>query len=337
MRNSEANPILQTRDLTVGYRTGKAFTPVLEGLNLTLACGRMAALLGRNGAGKSTLLRALTSPDAPFTGEIKIDGRDLREFSYRRLSRVIGLVSTTRQVMGALTVRELVALGRQPHTGLLGRLDSHDLEVVEKAMDATGITYKAETNVTFLSDGERQKVMIARALAQETPIVILDEPTAFLDVSSRIETMRLLHSLAHDHGKAVLLSSHDVSQSLLLADDLWLIASDGKVITGETHEVVAAGAMSSVFDSENLVFNDDLCDYEAVLPSNITVRLVCEKPAQQRVISNLLLRNGIAVASDAPICVTCRDLDRFSLDTGSEQFSFDKLTEKIKSLTQQQA
>lgn len=255
------NTIFQTHDLAVGYRNGKQQITLLEGLNLSLEKGKLVALLGQNGAGKSTLLRALTGDEKPLAGIIVADGRNLGEVSQKDRSRLIALVSTERIQAGALTVRELVGLGRQPHTGFLGRLDDEDHEIVRQSMVDSGIVGKADEYIASLSDGERQKAMIARALAQQTPIIILDEPTAFLDVASRIETMRLLQTLAHDRGKAVLLSSHDISQSLMLADELWLITTDRQVLTGDTDTLVKAGAMNRLFENRDIHFNDQILDY----------------------------------------------------------------------------
>ena len=258
---NENNAILTTRNLAVGYRNGKQHVTLLSGLNLRLEKGRLVALLGQNGAGKSTLLRAITCDERPQEGTIEVNGRNLLEMTQKDRSRIIGLVSTERIQAGALTVRELVGLGRQPHTGFLGRLDDEDREVVNQAMADSGIIGKADEYMASLSDGERQKAMIARALAQQTPIIILDEPTAFLDVASRIETMRLLQTLAHERGKAVLLSSHDISQSLMLADELWLITTDRQVLTGSPRELVTSGAMDRLFLNREIHFNPDILDY----------------------------------------------------------------------------
>jgi len=255
------NTIFLTHDLAVGYRNGKNTVTLLQGLNLKLEKGKLVALLGQNGAGKSTLLRALTCDERPLEGSIEIDGQNLLEMSQKNRSRLIGLVSTERIQAGALTVRELVGLGRQPHTGFMGRLDDEDRKIVQQAMEDSGIVNKADEYMASLSDGERQKAMIAKALAQQTPIIILDEPTAFLDVASRIETMRLLRTLAHDRGKAVLLSSHDISQSLMLADELWLITTDRQVITGDTRTLVDSGAMDRLFTNRSIHFNPQILDY----------------------------------------------------------------------------
>lgn len=251
-----------THNLAVGYVHGRHVTTLLSGLNLSIGRGQLVALLGQNGAGKSTLLRALTCASRPLAGWIEVDGCNLGSISLRERSRLIGLVTTDRIQAGALTVTELVGLGRQPHTGFLGRLDDDDRAIVARAIASVGITAKAQAYVAQLSDGERQKAMIARALAQSTPIIVLDEPTAFLDAASRIETMQLLARLAHEQGKAVVLSTHDISRSLLLTDRLWLITRDRQVLTGPTRDMVHSEAMDRVFSSPHVVFNQEHCDYE---------------------------------------------------------------------------
>lgn len=259
-----AQSLISTRDLAVGYKHGNDTVTMLSDLNLDLRAGTLVALLGMNGAGKSTLLRAITGDTQPLSGALCYDGRDVTSMSIMERARFMGLVSTERIAAGGLTVTELVEMGRQPHTGFLGRLSEHDHEVVAQAIESVGMTHKAQSYMASLSDGERQKCMIARALAQETPVIVLDEPTAFLDVASRIETMQLLRSLAHDHGKAVLLSSHDMSQSLMLADELWLITYNREVLTGTPELLMKQGAMERMFASPNIRFNPTILDYEHV-------------------------------------------------------------------------
>lgn len=309
--------ILETHNMAVGYGQGKNRTALLSNLNLQLEQGTMVALLGKNGAGKSTLIKALTCDTAPVDGTINIDGRNSANIGKRDISRLIALVATERIMGGGFTIRELVALGRQPHTGFLGRLSSHDNDVVDECMKAVGIASKAHQHVASLSDGERQKAMIAKALAQETPIIVLDEPTAFLDVASRIETMRLLHNLAREQHKAVMLSSHDISQSLLLADKLWVITSDRKVITGSTEQVVMSGTMDKVFDNSSIMFNGSLCDYEAQLPILGKVKLECDTPTLKRCMTNALLRHGIAIDDDCDIVVRIDDVNQIKLQDGT--------------------
>lgn len=254
--------IFETRNLAVGYTHGKQTTTLLSGLNLTLEAGQLVALLGQNGAGKSTLIRALTFAAKPIEGSILLHGVDFSTVTKAERSRLLGLVSTERIQAGALTVTELVGLGRQPYTGFLGRLNDADRAIVAESISSVGMSHKADSFVANLSDGERQKVMIARALAQHTPIIVLDEPTAFLDAASRIETMQLLASLAHEQGKAILLSTHDISRSLLLTDQLWVITRDRRVVSGPTAEMVRSDAMNQVFANQAITFNSEFCDYE---------------------------------------------------------------------------
>lgn len=308
--------ILQTHDMAVGFGQGSKRTALLKGLNLKLEQGSLVALLGRNGAGKSTLIRAITCDSAPIEGSVDIDGHPATEITKHQLSRLVALVATERIMGGAFTISELVALGRQPHTGFLGRLSKHDKEVVSQCLDAVGISHKAQQHVANLSDGERQKAMIAKALAQETPIIVLDEPTAFLDVASRIDTMQLLHKLAHEQNKAVLLSSHDISQSLLLADELWVITNDREVVTGSTEQVVMSGAMDRVFGDTSIFFNSNLCDYEAQLPTRVKVKLLCDDANLTRCMTNALLRNGIAIDATSPFVLNVAAANKITLPSG---------------------
>ena len=198
-------PIFTTHDLAVGYRKGKNTVTLLSGLNLVLEKGKLVALLGQNGAGKSTLLRALTSDEPPLNGSIEVDGKNLMDLSQKDRSRLIGLVSTERIQAGALTVTELVGLGRQPHTGFLGRLDDEDREIIRQSMADAGIIGKADDYVASLSDGERQKAMIARALAQQTPIIILDEPTVYLDYNGKKRLVKLLKKMKNRYNKSIII------------------------------------------------------------------------------------------------------------------------------------
>ena len=290
--------VLSAKDLTVGYRKGNSTSPVISGLNLSLSRGKLVALIGANGIGKSTLLRTLVGNQPPLEGEVSISGIRIGEISRKNLSLLLGIVNTERTQAGALTVREVVSLGRQPYTGYLGILSKNDKSIVEKAMQDAGILHKASSFLAELSDGERQKVMIAKALAQCTPIIILDEPTAFLDVASRMETMLLLHNLAHKQNKAVLLSSHDLSQSMMLADELWVVTNDQKIISGNTEDVVLSGAMDSIFASSIISFDLLQGDFCINLDSQYDIKLNCNDKILKKWIGNALKRNGYGISND---------------------------------------
>ncbi|MDE6490423.1 MAG: ABC transporter ATP-binding protein [Muribaculaceae bacterium] len=230
-------------------------------INLTLHKGEMVLLLGANGVGKSTLLRTLSGAQPPLSGTVTLCGKSLSAYKPRDISRIISIVYTDRTHAGALTVEELVSLGRQPHTGFFGRMDAHDRKIVDQAMEATGIIHKANCHTADLSDGERQKAMIAKAIAQEAPIIILDEPTAFLDTASRLDILSMLKSMAHDHGRSVLLSTHDISSALPLADRLWILSADRTASEGTLPTMESNGSIDRIFSCPGIHFDRHRGDF----------------------------------------------------------------------------
>lgn len=218
-------------NLTVGYQQVRR-TPiaVLAGLNATLCSGRLTCLVGANGIGKSTLLRTLAAFQPPIAGQMHYLSDEqaapinLASLSQARLARLVSVVLTAKPSVENLSVEQVVALGRSPYTNIWGTLRAEDHRMVEWAMDVVGITGLRHRMVQTLSDGERQKMMIAKALAQDTPVILLDEPTAFLDYKSKVEVLGLLARLAHETNKMVLLSTHDLEQAVHAADALWVVA-----------------------------------------------------------------------------------------------------------------
>ncbi len=307
--------IITTAALSVGYRHGRKTAAVLSGLNLELRRGELVSLLGSNGMGKSTLLRTLTGSQPPLAGEITIDGTPLRRLSARQLAKTVAIVYTDHTRAGALTVTELVALGRQPYTGFFGRLDSDDREIVADAIARTGISHKADTPLARLSDGERQKAMIAKALAQATPVIIMDEPTAFLDAASRIETMALLHTLSREQDKAILLSTHDVAPAMALSDRLWVVNADGEMVSGTPERLALAGdGLAGLFDRRPVEFDPMAGDFRGLIGHKAAVTLRCADPVTARWIANALRREGIAVEPGAARVMEAASIDDITLD-----------------------
>jgi iron complex transport system ATP-binding protein len=214
----------------------------------------LICLLGPNGSGKSTLLRTLAGLQPVLGGTIHIAGTT--KGTPAELARKISLVLTDR-VRGNLTVHSLVALGRYPYSGWLGVLDESDNAAIEWAIEATGIGALRDRKVYSLSDGESQKIMLARALAQDTPILMLDEPTAHLDLPSRIRLMRLLHQLARQTRKGVLLSTHELDLALQIADEVWLLQSGGPLHKGSPEDLVLDGVFEAAFAKEDIVFDKE--------------------------------------------------------------------------------
>ncbi len=213
--------MIELRDirLSFGQRT------LIDSASATLRCGTITALLGRNGTGKSTLLRAMASLGDVQRGEIRVDGRPLRKMNAAETARRIAFVDTSRIHAENMSARELVAIGRSPYTDWLGRTGAEDMRIVDEAMTTAGVAGLADRMVDTLSDGECQRVMIARALAQTTPVILLDEPTAFLDMPNRYELCTLLQRLAHRQGKCIVFSTHDLDIALSLCDEIALIDS----------------------------------------------------------------------------------------------------------------
>ena len=218
-------------NLSVGYQqTRRTPIAVLAGLNATLCSGRLTCLVGANGIGKSTLLRTLAAFQPPIAGQMHYYSGEqaapinLATLSQARLARLVSVVLTAKPSVENLSVEQVVALGRSPYTNIWGTLRAEDHRMVAWAMDVVGITGLRHRLVQTLSDGERQKMMIAKALAQDTPVILLDEPTAFLDYKSKVEVLGLLAHLAHETNKMVLLSTHDLEQAVHAADALWVVA-----------------------------------------------------------------------------------------------------------------
>jgi len=239
------NSGLVLHNLTVGYGE-KA---VLSDINQSLPSGQMVCLLGANGVGKSTLLRTLSGFQPPLSGKVLLGGRDLLSLSVTERSRAVSVVLTERVEVPYLKVADLVGMGRSPYTGFFGTLSKEDRTVVAEAIEMVGISSLAERTIDTLSDGERQKAMLAKALAQQTPIILLDEPTAFLDFHAKASTMRLMLRLAHETGKYILLSTHDVGMALRLSDALWIV-QDGRIHAGTTAALTESGILGTFLQGD---------------------------------------------------------------------------------------
>jgi iron complex transport system ATP-binding protein len=252
----ENRNVLEARGLSIGYAVNKHNTNIIHSfLDVSLRSGEVTSLLGLNGAGKSTLLRTLCGFQPAIGGDVFLNGKPLASYSQAEFALTVGVVLTEKTNAGGITVEELVSLGRHPYTGFFGKLHEKDHEAVRKAMKMVGIYHKASNYVAELSDGERQKAMIAKALAQECPIIILDEPTSFLDMTSRIEIMTLLHKLAEDENKAILLSTHDIELAIQLSDSLWLLDRNQGIKSGSPEDLILSGALDGFFDKDDITFD----------------------------------------------------------------------------------
>ncbi|MBQ9667489.1 MAG: ABC transporter ATP-binding protein [Prevotella sp.] len=258
-------PTVVLDQLAIGYLTKQGTKVVAEHLSANINRGQLTCLLGQNGIGKSTLLRTLSGFQPKLGGSITIEGRELSDYTDRQLARMIGVVLTERPDVQQMTAREMVSLGRSPYTGFWGRLSADDEQVVSQAMQLVGIEPLAERLVSTLSDGERQKVMIAKALAQQTPVVYLDEPTAFLDYPSKVEMLLLLRRISREAQKTIFLSTHDLELALQVADVLWLM-EPGQLHIGQPRQLAAQGALARFVErSPGVSFDADRLSVSVVL------------------------------------------------------------------------
>lgn len=298
----EKKVVIQGKELSIGYRTGKQEKTVHSHLNFELHAGELTCLLGANGAGKSTLLRTLSASQPLLAGELRMLDKPIAEYTEKERSRTIGVVLTDKTFAGGLSVYELVALGRQPHTGFFGRLTKEDKHIVEEAMEQVGIAHKARSYTAELSDGERQKAMIAKALVQECPLILLDEPTAFLDVVSRIDIMNLLHRLAIEQQKAILLSTHDIGQALVLADKLWLLTKGQGLQCGVTEDIILSHRMDTLFTHKDIRFDYDHGVYYPMVSGSRKISVECEDKTLFHWLINALNRHGYKCLPSGSMC-----------------------------------
>ena len=306
--------VIETPGLIIGYtQNGKRQKIVHDSLQLQLFAGELTCLLGLNGAGKSTLLRTFCGFQQSLRGEILVHGRPLSDYSQAELSRMIGLVLTEKTNVGGITVRELVALGRHPYTGFFGKLKTIDKQVVTESLEAVGMTDKASQYVSELSDGERQKAMIAKVLSQQCPIILLDEPTAFLDVTSRIETMLLLHRIAIEQQKAILLSTHDLDLAIQMSDCLWLMERKRPIACGSPEDLILSGTFATFFNKESITF--DASTGKLTPKKNLFPITVEGDEITSHWAGNALIRNGFRPSSgnESSFRIFCHSPNKISL------------------------
>lgn len=254
MGMNEESGILQTKDLSVGYSKKEA--PLHQEINVSVREGEFICLLGPNGAGKSTLIKTLSGFLPPVAGGIYYDKIPLEKLHESKRAKMVSVVLTDRVHVQNLTVFELVSLGRTPYTGFFGKLTEKDVQLVYHAIEEVGLANYVHQVIDKMSDGERQKAMIAKALVQETPFIILDEPTAFLDLPAKLEIMQLLRRLSRDRKRGILLSTHDLEMALQIADKIWLLAQGRRLHKGIPEDLVLSNDFKQFFEREGIIFDN---------------------------------------------------------------------------------
>jgi iron complex transport system ATP-binding protein len=248
--------ILSFKNIEIGFTSGKFRHVLLPPLNGSAGNGELIAVIGKNGIGKSTLLRTVAGLQVLLAGELTIDSKNIKEYSRVQLSAKIGYISTEIIKVSNMKVYDLVSLGRFPHTNWLGRINATDDNVIMEAITKTGMLEFRDRPITELSDGERQRAMVAMVLAQDAGIMVMDEPTAFLDISSRFEIIQLMHELTRSRNKTIIFSTHDLTMALSQADKIWLLKEQG-VIEGAPEDLMLEGAFNTLFDDRKIQFNSN--------------------------------------------------------------------------------
>jgi iron complex transport system ATP-binding protein len=280
MENKQAYSTLVAKDLSIGYRKKQEEKRVHENLQLELKKGELLCLMGPNGAGKSTLLRTLAGIQPPLAGKVWVAEKELHRLNATEKARLISLVLTETISAGNMTVLELVALGRYPHTQWSGQLSASDKALVVQAMEDAGIQELAGEKLYELSDGQRQKALIARALAQDGELIILDEPTAHLDLINRLQTMRLLRLLALRRQKAIVVATHELDLALQSADRLWLLGNKQTGLTaGVPEDLVLNGKLADTFSRSGFYFDAHSGEFREEQQTRRPIQLKGEGPA----------------------------------------------------------
>jgi iron complex transport system ATP-binding protein len=323
--------VIEIKDLSIGYAIKKNTKVVAEHISSTIFSGELTCLLGANGIGKSTLLKTLTAFLRKLSGKVLIQRQEIEDYSEKELARLIGVVLTEKLEIKNMTVRALIGLGRSPYTGFWGTLTKEDEAIVDYAISLVKITNLAHRMIHTLSDGERQKVMIAKALAQETSIILLDEPTAFLDFPSKVEIMQLLHRLSRETNKTIFLSTHDLELALQIADKIWLMDNEHGIRTGVPEDMALNGSLSHFFARKGIIFDQDTGLFRVENESDRQIRLMGHGQ-KYAMIRKALSRNGIMASRKADSDMLIEVTDSGIVVSGKSSFTASTIEEFLEGL-----
>lgn len=330
----EKRKILETRDLSIGY-TGKGKERVLmQNLNISAGIGDLVALVGKNGSGKSTLLRTLVTLQQSLDGTVLLNGVPIETYKHADLPKMVSFVSTEPITVHNLKVKEAVAMGRYPYTNWIGTFTREDIIAVENAMEATGLTALSENLIDNISDGERQRVLIARALAQDTELLVMDEPTAFLDLPSRYNIVNILRLLTRENGKCVIYSTHDLDTAMSESDIMWLMA-DNTIVQGAPEDHLLSGKLAQAFKSPSLSFDSSSGKFSFTRAKTGEIALNADG-FHREIMIKALDRCGISVNYNSPVKITARNkngITEWLLDTGNETECFSSISYLLDHLT----
>lgn len=325
--------VLKTKDISIGYLHQSKPKVLMEQISVSADEGEMVALIGSNGSGKSTLLRSLCRLQPVFKGEICYNSQSINSYHRTELALLLGFVPTEQVNIPNLSVYQLVSLGRYPHTNIMGNLTSDDKQIIENSIEMVGLQHLSHKLITEISDGERQRVLIARALAQDTSIIILDEPTAFLDLPHKFEIVHLLKKLAHEQNKIIIFSTHDLNIALSEADKIWLMFNNS-IVEGAPEDLILKHYFNKFFDGK-LLFDVSGNTYKTEKFYTDYVKLMGGDVFQQLCVIKALERIGIGVDENAQIIIELRNNKtelEMILQNGNERICCLRISEVVNKL-----
>ncbi len=316
---------LSTHNLCIGYPPKK----IHQHLNLELYSGEFTCLLGQNGAGKSTLMRTLAGFQPAISGEVRLLGEEIKKYTKQTLAQTLSVVLTDKVSIGNLNVETLISMGRYPYTDWWGNLSDVDKKKIEEAIELTDTGHLRNKKIVELSDGEKQKVMIARALTQDTPLVFLDEATAHLDLPGRVEIMSLLKNLAHEIQKTILISTHELDLALQFADKLWLMSKEEGCVSGVPEDLVLEGTFEKVFRKKGFFFDKNTASFKVHQNKTKEIQVIGEENQASFWLKRALERVGYSIRlEETSLRVEVASHDSqwiFRLDRGNESIGFNNI------------
>lgn len=315
--------IIELQDLAIGFKKKEA---LLKDISLSVHPGEMVALIGRNGTGKSTLLKSMLGLIPLIKGACYLDGALFDTYDLRDRARMVSFVSSHLSQMPSISVRELVSLGRMPFTGFMGRLSDQDHEFIDKSLMEVGLSSFADRKLEHLSDGERQRCMIARALAQDTPLMVLDEPTAFLDIPNKNELIQLLGGF-RDSGKSVVYSTHDLDTAMHYADKIWVIHQE-KILEGAPEDLGISGLFDTLFERSGIKYDLASKRFKYSTQAKGSIQLEGEKGVPYEWTRNALERLGYEVNMSGTIEIklnSSKGENRWTLHQANQNQEFNSL------------
>lgn len=306
--------ILEAKNLSIGYRSGRRETSLLINTCFRLQRGFVYSIFGANGIGKSTLIHTLCGIISPLSGEVLIGNNSILKISKKELAKQISIVLTERPMVDYMSVSDFVALGRTPHTGFTGYLTSEDYRIVHESMELAAIEHKKNQQIDSLSDGEFQKALIARALSQQTPIIIMDEPASYLDYENQIQLMTLLQKLSREAGKTILLSLHHINLAIDFSHYILMFNNDKTLTMGTPEDLILCNKFNDIYKNQEIYFdNMDGCFKNSAQPKDQIQ--IDAPPLQRKWIHHALLKNEL---TDIPFSITCREGQYLILQSGIE-------------------